>query len=288
MYYCKLLFHSLQHKCQTYPVLDAVSYTHLYSFPFSSSNLPDLLVESSYVLHAEEVQGENQTTLIPFDIFFPYGEHEASDDEDESDYSHDESREWASDDLNDQYNEWNHRFTFLRPYIEYEVMDAQSEEILDSNRGSDKEENSLSSLLSNYQENNVLDTDCDYAFLGAIGYGESGNITFTSFLSHEKTNTSQVLNKSAKSNPASEYDENYDYNKEFQKPQNRIYYFAMTTENLKALKSAPVSYTHLANSTGLQNNDGYYVDEKGCRQKYSNHSGGITGGMSDGCLLYTS
>ena len=31
-----------------------------YSFPFSSSNLPDLLVESSYVLHAEEVQGENQ------------------------------------------------------------------------------------------------------------------------------------------------------------------------------------------------------------------------------------
>ena len=40
---------------------------------------------------------------------------------------------------------------------------------------------------------------------------------------------------------------------------------------------------NVADSTGLQNNDGYYVDEKGCRQKYSNHSGGITGGMSDGC-----
>ena len=215
-----------------------------YSFPFSSSNLPDLLVESSYVLHAEEIQGENQTTLIPFDIFFPYEDHESSDDEDESDYSHDESWEWASDDLNDQYSEWNHRFTFLRPYIEYEVMDAQSEEILDSNRGSDKGENSLSSLLSNYQKNNVLDADCDYAFLGAIGYGENGNITFTNFLSHEQTNTSQVLNKSAKSNPASEYDENYDYNKEFQKPQNRIYYFAMTTENLKALKSAQPQFIH--------------------------------------------
>ena len=123
-------------------------------------------------------------------------------------------------------------------------MDAQSEEILDSNRGSDKGENSLSSLLSNYQKNNVLDADCDYAFLGAIGYGENGNITFTNFLSHEQTNTSQVLNKSAKSNPASEYDENYDYNKEFQKPQNRIYYFAMTTENLKALKSAQPQFIH--------------------------------------------
>lgn len=46
-----------------------------YNFPFSASNLPDLLVESSYVLHAEEIQGENQTTMMPFDIFFPYEDH---------------------------------------------------------------------------------------------------------------------------------------------------------------------------------------------------------------------
>lgn len=215
-----------------------------YSFPFSSSNLPDLLVESSYVLHAEEIQGENQTTLMPFDIFFPYGDHEASDDEDEDDYSYDEPWQWAANDINDTYSEWNHRFTFLRPYIEYEVMDTQSEEILDSNRDSDTAENSLSSLLSDYQKNDILETDCGYAFLGAIGYGENGNITFTSFLSHERTNTSQVLNKSAKSNPVSEYDEDYGYNKEFQKPQNRIYYFAMTTDNLKALKNAQPQFIH--------------------------------------------
>ena len=214
-----------------------------YNFPFSASNLPDLLVESSYVLHAEEIQGENQTTMMPFDIFFPYEDH-GDGNVDEDDYSYDEPWQWAADVTNDMYDDWSSRFTFLRPYIEYEVMDAQSEEILDSNRGSDKGENSLSSLLSNYQKNNVLDADCDYAFLGAIGYGENGNITFTNFLSHEQTNTSQVLNKSAKSNPASEYDENYDYNKEFQKPQNRIYYFAMTTENLKALKSAQPQFIH--------------------------------------------
>ncbi len=212
-----------------------------YNFPFSSSNLPDLLVESSYVLHAEEIQGENQTTLMPFDIFFPYGDRASSNNE-ENDYE--EPWQWASDATNEMYDEWDHHFTFLRPYIEYEVVDTQSEEILDSNRGSDKTENSLSSILSNYQKNDVLDKDCDYAFLGAIGYGENGNITFTSFLSHERTNTSQVLNKSAKSNPASEYDENYNYNKEFQKPQNRIYYFATTTENLKALKSAQPQFIH--------------------------------------------
>lgn len=213
-----------------------------YNFPFSSSNLPDLLVESSYVLHAEEVQGESQTTLMPFDIFFPYGERDAEESED--DYDYEQPWEWAAEATNDMYNQWNSRFTFLRPYMEYEVMDAQSEEILDSNRGSEDKENSLSSLLSDYQKNSVLDDDCDYAFLGAIGYGESGNITFTNFLSHEQSNTSQVLNKNAKSNPASQFDENYNYNKEFQKPQNRVYYFAMTKDNLKALRSAEPHFIH--------------------------------------------
>lgn len=217
-----------------------------YNFPFSASNLPDLLVESSYVLHAEEIQGENQTTMMPFDIFFPYEDH-GDGNVDEDDYSYDEPWQWAADVTNDMYDDWSSRFIFLRPYIEYEVIDGQSKEIIDSNRGSDKTENSLSALLSDYQKNGVLDADDDYAFLGAIGYGENGNINFTSFISHEQTNTSQVLNKSAKSNPASNYDEDYGYNKEFQKPQNRIYYFAMTTENLKALKSANSSFIHQVN-----------------------------------------
>lgn len=122
-----------------------------YNFPFSASNLPDLLVESSYVLHAEEIQGENQTTMMPFDIFFPYEDH-GDGNVDEDDYSYDEPWQWAADVTNDMYDDWSSRFTFLRPYIEYEVTDAQSKEIIDSNRGSDKTENSLSALLSDYQK----------------------------------------------------------------------------------------------------------------------------------------
>ena len=213
-----------------------------YNFPFSSSNLPDLLVKSTYVLHAEEIQGENQTTLTPFDIFFPY--EKTSGDEDEDDYTYEEPWQWAAETTNDMYRDWERDFTFLRPYIEYEVVDAQSEEIIDSNRGSDKTENSLSSLLSDCQKDNILNTDSDYAFLGAIGYGENGNITFTNFISHERTNTSQVLNKNAKSNPASNYDENYDYNKEFQKPQDRIYYFGMTKDSLKSLKNTDSGFIY--------------------------------------------
>lgn len=213
-----------------------------YNFPFSSSNLPDLLVKSTYVLHAEEIQGENQTTLMPFDIFFPY--EKTSGDEDEDDYTYEEPWQWAAETTNDMYREWERDFTFLRPYIEYEVVDAQSEEIIDSNRGSDKTENSLSSLLSDCQKDNVLHTDSVYAFLGAIGYGENGNITFTNFISQERTNTSQVLNKNAKSNPTSEYDENYDYHKEFQKPQDRIYYFAMTKDSLKSLKNTDSGFIY--------------------------------------------
>ena len=67
-----------------------------YNFPFSASNLPDLLVESSYVLHAEEIQGENQTTMMPFDIFFPYEDH-GDGNVDEDDYSYDEPWQWAAD-----------------------------------------------------------------------------------------------------------------------------------------------------------------------------------------------
>lgn len=218
-----------------------------YNFPFSSSNLPDLLVESSYILHAEEIQGKNQTTLIPFDIFFPYGDDNTP--IPENDYGFEdpeEVREWAVEATKERYNAWNKHFTTLRPYIEYEVIDAQTEEILDSNRGSDKTENGLSSLLSAYQQNHILDQNCDYAFLGVIGYGKNGNITFTNFLSHENTNTAQVLNKNAKSNPVADYD-NFGYNKEFQKPQDRVYYFAMTIENLKALNSAQPEFIHQSN-----------------------------------------
>lgn len=218
-----------------------------YNFPFSSSNLPDLLVESSYILHAEEVQGKNQTTLTPFDIFFPYGDDNTPVPENEYGLEDpDEAREWAISATKERYNAWNKHFTILRPYIEYEVIDSQTEEILDSNRGSDKPENTLSSIISTYQQNHILDQNCDYAFLGVIGYGKNGAISFTNFLSHENTNTAQVLNKNAKSNPVSDYD-NFGYNKEFQKPQDRVYYFAITKENLKALNSAQPQFIHQTN-----------------------------------------
>ena len=39
----------------------------------------------------------------------------------------------------------------------------------------------------------------------------------------------------------------------------------------------------VSTATGLSNNDEYSFDENGSIQKSSNHSGGITGGISDGC-----
>lgn len=40
-----------------------------------------------------------------------------------------------------------------------------------------------------------------------------------------------------------------------------------------------------ASSTGLENNDAYYIDQQGNIQKETNHSGGITGGISDGAPI---
>ena len=41
----------------------------------------------------------------------------------------------------------------------------------------------------------------------------------------------------------------------------------------------------VAQSDGFHNNDAYHVDESGHITKKTNHSGGITGGISDGCEI---
>lgn len=41
----------------------------------------------------------------------------------------------------------------------------------------------------------------------------------------------------------------------------------------------------VSKSTGLRNNDAYYYDADGTLQKKTNHSGGITGGLSDGATI---
>lgn len=41
----------------------------------------------------------------------------------------------------------------------------------------------------------------------------------------------------------------------------------------------------VAQSDGLHNNDAYHADESGHITKKTNHSGGITGGISDGCEI---
>ena len=39
------------------------------TFPYSYRDISEYLVEAAYVLHAEEVQGESDTSLTPYEIF---------------------------------------------------------------------------------------------------------------------------------------------------------------------------------------------------------------------------
>lgn len=246
------------HYIQTQRGQDEISY--------SSSNLMSCLVNGTYVLYAEEIQSENSTTLTPFDIFFPSvgsktnantetknadAETSVSEPAEESGDSGDSPSDLAASDIASQYENWASEFSDLRSYIQYEVLDRDEETVLDTNQGLAGKNASLYSSLSDIQSDSVLHSDCDYAFAAIIAYGEKGNIESTSFFSHEKNNASQVLNEAAKENPVSYYDDNYNFTQNFQKPQNRIFCFAMTQTALTSFMNACPDFLY---ETDMYNN----------------------------------
>ena len=79
-----------------------------------------------------------------------------------------------------------------------------------------------------------MNTDSGYAFVAVIEYGKKGNIESTTFLTHEKDNSSQALNELARSDPGEYLRDYYYYSGTFQPPQDRIYCFAMTKTALEA------------------------------------------------------
>ena len=155
--------------------------------------------------------------------------------------SEDASEETYEDDISsvadefqsNMFSEWILDFSAIRSYIEYEVLDG-SGNTLDTNQSLADSQESLYDSLDNIQTNSVLNADSGYAFVAVIEYGEKGNIESTTFLTHEKDNSSQALNELARSDPGESLREYYDYSGTFQPPQDRIYCFAMTETALGA------------------------------------------------------
>ena len=155
--------------------------------------------------------------------------------------SEDVSEETYEDDISsvadefqsNMFSEWILDFSAIRSYIEYEVLDG-SGNTLDTNQSLADSQESLYDSLDNIQTNSVLNADSGYAFVAVIEYGEKGNIESTTFLTHEKDNSSQALNELARSDPGESLREYYDYSGTFQPPQDRIYCFAMTETALGA------------------------------------------------------
>ena len=155
--------------------------------------------------------------------------------------SEDASEETYEDDISsvadefqsNMFSEWILDFSAIRSYIEYEVLDG-SGNTLDTNQSLADSQESLYDSLDNIQTNSVLNADSGYAFVAVIEYGEKGNIESTTFLTHEKDNSSQALNELARSDPGESLRKYYDYSGTFQPPQDRIYCFAMTETALGA------------------------------------------------------
>ena len=214
------------------------------TFPYSYGDISSFLVEATYVLHAEEVQGESNTSLTPYEIFLSqnFSTKSASDEEDpgeasdkefldsENSSSEEDIAEVAFDAIESRYENWCSDFSYLRSYLEYEVLSEN--DVIDSNRDS-RGTSALSNarVLSQLNSNSQYD---DYAFIAFIEYGKNGNVVSTSFLTHEKNNASQILNEIAKENPIEDIQEEYDFNKSFQNPQSKTYCFAMTQDAMSA------------------------------------------------------
>lgn len=231
---------------------------------YSNTDLMDQLVKDTYVLYAEEYQREHGSDVTPFEIFFqrdtsaensetqePSSEEGSSDAGSSEETANEASTEPAAsegtseetyeDDISsiaddfqsNLYSQWSEDFSAIRSFIEYEVLDG-SGTTLDTNQSLADSQESLYDSLDNIQTNSVLNTDSGYAFVAVIEYGKKGNIESTTFLTHEKDNSSQALNELARSDPGEYLRDYYYYSGTFQPPQDRIYCFAMTKTALEA------------------------------------------------------
>lgn len=231
---------------------------------YSNTDLMDQLVKDTYVLYAEEYQREHGSDVTPFEIFFqrdtsaessetqePSSEEGSSDAGSSEETANEASTEPAAskgtseetyeDDISsiaddfqsNLYSQWSEDFSAIRSFIEYEVLDG-SGTTLDTNQSLADSQESLYDSLDNIQTNSILNTDSGYAFVAVIEYGKKGNIESTTFLTHEKDNSSQALNELARSDPGEYLRDYYYYSGTFQPPQDRIYCFAMTKTALEA------------------------------------------------------
>ena len=231
---------------------------------YSNTDLMDQLVKDTYVLYAEEYQREHGSDVTPFEIFFQrdtsaensetqepsseegssdagFSEETANEASTEPAASEGTSEETYEDDISsiaddfqsNLYSQWSEDFSAIRSFIEYEVLDS-SGTTLDTNQSLADSQESLYDSLDNIQTNSVLNTDSGYAFVAVIEYGKKGNIESTTFLTHEKDNSSQALNELARSDPGEYLRDYYYYSGTFQPPQDRIYCFAMTKTALEA------------------------------------------------------
>lgn len=230
---------------------------------YSNTDLMDQLVKNTYVLYAEEYQREHGSDVTPFEIFFqrdtsaensetqePSSEEGSSDAGSSEETANEASTEPAAsegtseetyeDDISsiaddfqsNLYSQWSEDFSAIRSFIEYEVLDS-SGTTLDTNQSLADSQESLYDSLDNIQTNSVLNTDSGYAFVAVIEYGKKGNIESTTFLTHEKDNSSQALNELARSDPGEYLRDYYYYSGTFQPPQDIIYCFAMTKTALE-------------------------------------------------------
>ena len=230
---------------------------------YSNTDLMAQLVKDTYVLYAEEYQREHGSDVTPFEIFFqrdtsaensetqePSSEEGSSDAGSSEETANEASTEPAAsegtseetyeDDISsiaddfqsNLYSQWSEDFSAIRSFIEYEVLDS-SGTTLDTNQSLADSQESLYDSLDNIQINSVLNTDSGYAFVAVIEYGKKGNIESTTFLTHEKDNSSQALNELARSDPGEYLRDYYYYSGTFQPPQDRIYCFAMTKTALE-------------------------------------------------------
>lgn len=231
---------------------------------YTSQEFLDMFIRNNYVLHFKEQTTEG--TSSPYDIFFPQEttveeettaakpseiiresahQGEMTNQTSTTEYSYEDALELLEF-VEERYSIWNTHFQELAPYMEYEVLDPGSEELVQSNTSG------TSSLFEKTKQN----LKNEYAFLLSVSYNSDGYVSDVSFFPGGENSPRELLKSLAVADP---YENFYEYygligKLQFQMPANRTYTYAMTEENLRVYLTV---YPEIAHETAYERNDDY-------------------------------
>lgn len=238
--------------CSHYNKNDQFDYTALYD----SENFINSLVNDSYILYAENVRQEAKKNLSYKDIFYetkaPKNKTEISKHYDYKQIVSGLERNF-DETIISYFSELDGAFYHARSYLQYEAYFNESGK-------KTKDSNTDIELFNQITKGNLIQAPTDYAFGAILSYDKNGNVANAEFISRNKNNATQILNKSMRNFYLPEI-EDYDIKLDatWKGPKDCTFVYAITMDALKEfVRNNPYGTTDISD-TSTSNTTVYLV-----------------------------